>query len=183
MGTWQHGLLIIHRLKLNSQSTMEFLGITSYNLLFALQILTSRHLCITNKWKNSLGFSMDLGDIFTSFLIKLPGKYCKRPGLNFLKWMSGGASLLVNLTSLLATTFDSNHWVSTIKHQLTQALVEYIVNTLQKKSVNCNPYLSVVPSPIQPINLYKSDILMLRLMETSDNSTEGVRQPTEKTCW
>lgn len=101
---------------------------------------------------------------------------------NFLKSMRDGASLSVSLNSFLPTSFESSHWVSTIKSQLSKALMEYIVKPLLKDLTKSKPDLSLNPPPIEPIKLYQPKILMLRLMDASDNSAEGVGQIIEQIC-
>lgn len=101
---------------------------------------------------------------------------------NFLKSMRDAGSIPVDLLTFLPNKAESIHWESTIKAQLSQALIELIVTPNIQDSHKSKPKLTTVPPPIEPIDLYEPNILMLKLMDASDNSAEGVGQLIEQIC-
>lgn len=88
----------------------------------------------------------------------------------------------MDLRTFLPKNHESIHWASTIKAQLSQALIGLIVTPLVQDSHKSKPNLPMVPPPIEPIDLYEPNILMPKLMDASDNSVEGVGQLIEQIC-
>lgn len=101
---------------------------------------------------------------------------------NFLESMRDGMSKTVNLKLFLATEEESQQWVSTIKAQLSHVLMEYLVKPHQDSSSKSKIKLKTSPPPVEKIEVYKPNILMLKLMDASDNSAEGVGQLIEQIC-
>lgn len=101
---------------------------------------------------------------------------------SFLKSMRDGSSKRSSLKTFMFDKEESDHWVLVLKSQLASALVQYVVKTLIQDSGGSKPDIPTKPPPIDPIDLYKPDVLMLKMMDASDNSAEGVGQLIEQIC-
>lgn len=82
----------------------------------------------------------------------------------------------VHVESFFPDVEEATHWSRVLKSQLACALMDYIIpkDSIQK------PKLSRCPPVIDQIDLRKAEIHMLRMMDASDNSAEGVGQMLEQ---
>lgn len=100
----------------------------------------------------------------------------------FLRSMQDGLSKKVDLKLFLPTPAENTHWVATLKAQLSHVLLEYLVKPHLEKHSQSIPTLDTQPPVVDKIEVYKPNLLMLKLMDASDNSAEGVGQLIEQIC-
>lgn len=93
---------------------------------------------------------------------------------NLLKYVEKSRSDPFEPSSMLPDQKDEIHWTSVLKSQLAEALVKYECRPDSAASKVCKEELNRVPPPVDPIELYTPDIMMLKMMSASDNSTSGV---------
>lgn len=101
---------------------------------------------------------------------------------SFLRSMRDGSSKSAHLKDFLPNAKENLQWVATLKAQLSQVLLKYLVKPQLENSPQKIPKLDTQPPAVDKINVYKPNILMLKLMDASDNSAEGVGQLIEQIC-
>lgn len=90
--------------------------------------------------------------------------------------MAESVSRPVHVESFFPNVREAEHWGLTLKSQLSVALIGYIL----PKDSKTAPQLEQSPPLIDQIDLHAAEIRMLRMMDASDNSAEGVGQMLEQ---
>ncbi|EGG00555.1 uncharacterized protein MELLADRAFT_67766 [Melampsora larici-populina 98AG31] len=75
----------------------------------------------------------------------------------------------INLSNILPSPTEVQDWELTLKSQIAQVMVRYIAEPIDTSKI---PYRH--PPPVQELPAEKPDIMMLKMMSASDNSTAGV---------
>jgi hypothetical protein len=85
--------------------------------------------------------------------------------------MSRVKKLEIQPHMFLPTPSEEAYEVTVVKSQIAKVLYEYLATPSDKSSA-----IPTKPLPIEPISSQKPDLLMLKLMDASDNSAEGIGQ-------
>lgn len=101
---------------------------------------------------------------------------------SFLDCMHNARDKPVDLHQFYPDNDAREHWVQTQKAQLAGALLEYLVAPLLADKKKTKPILRTQPPPVDPIQMYKPEILITKLMSASDNSAQGVGEFVEQLC-
>ncbi|KAH9807667.1 hypothetical protein DFH28DRAFT_913790, partial [Melampsora americana] len=99
---------------------------------------------------------------------------------NLLKCVENSRSKPFEPASMLPDQKDENHWTLVLKSQLAAVLVEYEVTPNSAAHTVCKGSLSLVPPPVDQIVMYTPDLMMLKMMNASDNSASGVAEMLEQ---
>lgn len=75
----------------------------------------------------------------------------------------------INVTDVIPTPTEIKDWNLTLKSQIAQVLVKYVAKPIEGKKI---PYR--YPPTVTQLPAEKPDIMMLKMMSASDNSTAGV---------
>ncbi|EGG08118.1 uncharacterized protein MELLADRAFT_62107 [Melampsora larici-populina 98AG31] len=75
----------------------------------------------------------------------------------------------ISITDITPTPTEIKDWNLTLKSQIAQTLVKYVAQPIDGKMI---PYR--YPPQVTPLPTEKPDIMMLKMMSASDNSTAGV---------
>lgn len=94
----------------------------------------------------------------------------------FAQSMNDCRSRPVHVESFFPDVQGAKHWAAVLKSQLSCALIDYML----PKGSTKTPKLSRSPPEIDQIELQRAEIHMLRMMDASDNSAEGVGQMLEQ---
>ncbi|KAA1124263.1 hypothetical protein PGTUg99_020108 [Puccinia graminis f. sp. tritici] len=90
---------------------------------------------------------------------------------SFHEAMSRVEKLEIQPHMFLPTPSEEAYEVTVVKSQIAKVLYEYLATPSDKSSA-----IPTKPLPIEPISAQKPDLLMLKLMDASDNSAEGIGQ-------
>ncbi|EGG03719.1 uncharacterized protein MELLADRAFT_109060 [Melampsora larici-populina 98AG31] len=75
----------------------------------------------------------------------------------------------IDITDVTPTPTEIKDWNLTLKSQISHVLVKYVAEPIESKNIPYRDTPSVTPLPTE-----KPDIMMLKMMSASDNSTAGV---------
>lgn len=99
---------------------------------------------------------------------------------DLLTSMEHGTTTPVKLCDFLPNKEESIQWSKTLKAQLASTLQDYFIKPHLEYGAKKGPNLVTTPPPVDRIQMYKPDIMILKLMDASDNSAEGVGQLLEQ---
>lgn len=104
------------------------------------------------------------------------GSIYDRPGLdNFAETMHKTLDEPVELSDFLPTKAEQENWKQTVISQMNRACLELVIpssNSMGRKM----PQLMLHPPSIEQINVEDHSIIMLKLMDSPENSAEGIGQ-------
>lgn len=75
---------------------------------------------------------------------------------------------------------ESTHWTLVQKSQLAKSFIAYVLNPDLPRQRACIESLMVSPPSVDQIEMYEPDLLMLKMMSASDNSSAGVAEMIEQ---
>ncbi|KAH9821005.1 hypothetical protein DFH28DRAFT_1190502 [Melampsora americana] len=93
----------------------------------------------------------------------------------FLEAMQTTMNTPVLLSDFLPTHNDTIHWEQSVKAQLNQAWLELIIPGY-KPTTQQSPKLDINPPTIEQIKVEMPSITMLKMMDSPENSAEGIGQ-------
>ncbi|KAH9808576.1 hypothetical protein DFH28DRAFT_908510 [Melampsora americana] len=93
----------------------------------------------------------------------------------FLEAMQTTMNTPVSLSDFLPTQNDTIHWEQSVKAQLNQAWLELIIPGYKPKTQQ-SPKLDINPPTIEQIKVEMPSITMLKMMDSPENSAEGIGQ-------
>lgn len=95
---------------------------------------------------------------------------------NLVKCIKASQKEAFDMQLILPNQDESEHWTLVRKSQLAKALVTYVMDQDSPARKECIESLKVSPPSVDPIQMYEPDILMLKMMSASDNSSAGVAE-------
>lgn len=95
---------------------------------------------------------------------------------NFLHAMQNNLDTPVSLSEFLPTQRDAIHWEKTVKTQMNRAWLELVLPASTDHPDRTMPKLEVKPPTIDQIEVEVPAITMLKMMDSPENSAEGMGQ-------
>ncbi|KAH9808463.1 hypothetical protein DFH28DRAFT_1195874 [Melampsora americana] len=95
---------------------------------------------------------------------------------NLIKYIQDSQKEPFNVKSMLPNQKESEHWALAQKSQLANALISYVVEKDSPVQKACRSHLKTLPPPIDQIEVYEPDLLMLKMMSASNGSAAGVSE-------
>lgn len=98
----------------------------------------------------------------------------------FLEAMERSKVEPVNLTSLLPTMKEEEHFELVQKAQISKAFLKHCLDKGSKEEIYSKGVLPTSPPKVDPIQMYDPKIIMFKMMSASDNSSTGIGQLIEQ---